>query len=228
MSKIIRLPDQEVFRLDELVKVRSGQVASMDVTDSSDLQFSLFAFDGGEGVSDEAYQGDTLYYVLSGTPVVTVDGTSHPIPKESGIVIGSGIEHAVEGKSPYQLIQMTLADQSKDGKTTKKAIEHLAPAEVLSLKEQVSYESNQVVSLTLARRPEVGLTLFAFDPGTKIGPHAAPGDALPFILEGEAEVTIGENTYTVKAGESIMMPAGIPHALKAVKPFKMLLVFVKS
>ena len=102
-----------------------------------------------------------------------------------------------------------------------KLIDHIPHKEAISLKEQIDYEPGQVVSMTLTNQPQVGMTLFAFDQGTKIGTHAAPGDAMPTILEGEAEITISGATYTVKAGESIVMPAGVLHAAYAPERFKM-------
>lgn len=106
-------------------------------------------------------------------------------------------------------------------------IKNLNHAMVLSLAEQVTYEAGKVVSLTLAQRPGVGMTLFAFDAGEGVSTHAAPGDALVFVLEGEAEITIDGTPHTVTGGNAIVMPAGIPHAVKAIKPFKMLLTVVK-
>ncbi|MCM1226982.1 MAG: cupin domain-containing protein [Clostridium sp.] len=109
-----------------------------------------------------------------------------------------------------------------------KIINNIEHSQVLPLKELVSYEENQVVSLTIANQPGVGMTLLAFDEGTKIDTHVTPGDAMPNVLEGEAEFTIGDKTYRVKAGESIVMPIGIPHAVRAITKFKMLLVVVKK
>lgn len=109
-----------------------------------------------------------------------------------------------------------------------KLITHIPHKEAIALKDQIDYEPGQVASMTLVNRPQIGMTLFAFDQGTKIGTHAAPGDAIPTILEGEAEITISGTKYTVKAGESIVMPAGEPHSLVALTRFKMLLVLVKA
>ena len=70
----------------------------------------------------------------------------------------------------------------------------------------------KVVSLTLAQRPGVGMTLFAFDAGEAISTHAAPGDAMATILEGTAQITIDGVPHTLKRREAVIMPAGIPHA----------------
>ncbi len=109
-----------------------------------------------------------------------------------------------------------------------KLIKNLEHAQPLALKEQVRYEAGKVVSLTLAQQSGVGMTLFAFDAGEGVSTHAAPGDAMAHILEGEAQITIDGVVHQVKEGGVIIMPAGIPHAVRAVTPFKMLLTVVKA
>ena len=98
-------------------------------------------------------------------------------------------------------------------------IKNLPHAQPFPLKDQVGYEPGKVVSLTLAQRPGVGMTLFAFDAGEAISTHAAPGDAM---------ATIDGVPHTLNAGEAVIMPAGIPHAVQAVTPFKMYLVVAKQ
>ena len=93
----------------------------------------------------------------------------------------------------------------------------------------MEYEGGKVVSLTLAQQPGAGITLFAFDAGEAISTHAAPGDAMATILEGTAHAALDCGVpHTLNAGEAIIMPAGIPHAVQAVTAFKMYLVVVKT
>lgn len=106
-----------------------------------------------------------------------------------------------------------------------KNIEH---CEVFELVNLVEYEAGKVSSLTLAQKPGVGITVLAFDEGEGVSTHAAPGDAMVVILDGEAMITIDGKEYRAKAGETIVMPANIPHAVKAVTKFKMLLTVVKN
>ena len=94
--------------------------------------------------------------------------------------------------------------------------------------QKVDYDSCKVVSLTLAQQPGAGITLFAFDEGEGVSTHAAPGDAMAFIIEGEALITIDGVEHHVKSGQAIVMPAGIPHAVKAKTKFKMMLTVVKQ
>lgn len=107
-------------------------------------------------------------------------------------------------------------------------IKNLPHAKPFELKEQVRYEAGKVVSLTLAQKPGVGMTLFAFDAGESISTHAAPGDAMATILEGTAQITIDSVPHTLNAGEAVIMPAGVPHAVQAITAFKMYLVVVKD
>lgn len=105
-----------------------------------------------------------------------------------------------------------------------KNVEHAVP---LCVKELVAYEEGKVVSMTMAQEAGAGMTIFAFDAEEEISTHAAGGDAMAQILEGTAEITIDGQKNIVKEGQLIVMPKGIPHAVKAVTRFKMLLVVVK-
>ena len=106
-----------------------------------------------------------------------------------------------------------------------KNIEHSTP---LNLKDLVQYEKGKVSSLTLAQKPTVGITLFAFDEDEGVSTHSAPGDAMVVILDGEAEITIDGKTSTLKAGECILRPANTPHAVKSITQFNRLLTVVKN
>ncbi|ACQ53652.1 cupin domain-containing protein [Clostridium botulinum] len=106
-----------------------------------------------------------------------------------------------------------------------KNIDFSKPIEMESL---VNYEEGTVVSRTLAQGKPLSVTLFAFDKGEEISSHSASGDAMVYILDGEAEITIGEEKFNVKKGETIVMPANVPHALLATQRFKMLLTVVFS
>lgn len=98
----------------------------------------------------------------------------------------------------------------------------------LELGALVDYHEGQVVSRTLVQNDAVSVTLFAFDAGEEISSHKSGGDAMVTVLEGAARITIGGNQHQLDAGKSIVMPAGIAHAVAAEGRFKMLLVVVFS
>ena len=98
----------------------------------------------------------------------------------------------------------------------------------LKLAELIEYQEGSVVSRTIIDQKTGTLTLFAFTEGQGLSEHTAPFDALVHLLDGEAEVTISGKSYLLTEGETIIMPANKPHALKAIKDFKMLLVMIRS
>lgn len=97
-----------------------------------------------------------------------------------------------------------------------------------SLHSQIEYNAGAVVSKTLLKNNSGNLTLFAFDTGQGLSEHTAPFDAVVYILDGQAEISIGGQPHTVKTGEMLIMPANIPHALHAPEPFKMLLIMIRG
>ena len=94
--------------------------------------------------------------------------------------------------------------------------------------EMIAYQDGAVVSREVLKQKTGSVTMFAFDAGQGLSEHTAPFDALVQVLDGEAEITIAGKRHRVKAGELIVMPAGQPHALKAVERFKMMLVMIRS
>ncbi len=99
---------------------------------------------------------------------------------------------------------------------------------VLKAKDLVGYDKGAVVSRTIIKKTTGTVTIFSFDEGQGLSEHTTPFDALVEILDGEAEITIAGKPNKVQAGEFIIMPAGEPHALKAIKKFKMALIMIKS
>ncbi len=97
-----------------------------------------------------------------------------------------------------------------------------------NLADHVTYAIGSVVSKTLLKKDTGNITLFSFDAGQGLSEHTAPFDATVHILDGEAVISIGGESQTVKAGEMLIMPANIPHALHAEKQFKMLLIMIRS
>jgi len=99
-------------------------------------------------------------------------------------------------------------------------------AEVKPLRELLAYQDSSIVSRVLLKNTGGTVTLFAFDVDEGLSEHTAPFDALVFVIDGEAKVEIAGSAYTVRAGETITLPASIPHALRATTRFKMLLTLL--
>ena len=101
-------------------------------------------------------------------------------------------------------------------------------AQAMALADLVDYQEGSVVSRTVIDKKAGTVTLFAFDKDEGLSEHTAPYDALVYVFDGEADITISGKPVRVKQGEVTIMPANKPHALKAVTRFKMLLIMVRS
>lgn len=106
------------------------------------------------------------------------------------------------------------------------SLKNIEKAKALKLADLVSYQEGQVVSKTLVQNASVSLTLFAFAEGEEISTHASHGDAMVFVIDGFAEITVGEEKFTLAAGETIVMPAEVPHAVYAPQKMKFMLTVV--
>lgn len=97
-----------------------------------------------------------------------------------------------------------------------------------AIKNTINYAEGAIVSKTIIKKPAGTITLFAFDVGEELSEHATPYDALIQVYDGEAQITIGGIPHTVSKSQSIIMPANIPHAVKAKERFKMMLTMIKN
>lgn len=105
-----------------------------------------------------------------------------------------------------------------------KNVEH---AKEFVLRDLVQLEPGRVNSLTLSQTPGCKITVFAIDAGEGMSSHAAAGDAMVTCLEGKGQIEIEGVAHEVSPGQTIVIPANAPHAVKALEPYKMLLVVVK-
>lgn len=100
--------------------------------------------------------------------------------------------------------------------------------EVATVAALVNYQEGSIVSREIIRKPAGTVTVFAFDEGQGLSEHTAPFDALVHVLEGEAEISIAGRPHYLQSGQMILLPAGQPHALKAMKRYKMILTMIRS
>lgn len=99
---------------------------------------------------------------------------------------------------------------------------------VEKLEDMVAYQDGAVVSRTVINKPTGTITLFSFDEGEGLSEHTAPYDAMVYVMDGKVEISIGREFFNLNRGESIIMPADVPHALEAKTKFKMLLIMIKE
>jgi quercetin dioxygenase-like cupin family protein len=99
---------------------------------------------------------------------------------------------------------------------------------VFRFSDQVEYSSGGIISKQVINRQVGTVTLFSFDQGQRLSTHSAPYDAMLQVIEGKAEIIINDIQFILTTGETIIMPAGIPHAVNATEKFKMVLTMIKG
>lgn len=122
--------------------------------------------------------------------------------------------------------ELSAGSGEERGKPMGELMKNIEKGKILTLRDQVEYREGQVVSRTLAQNRAVSVTLFSFDKGEEISTHESSGDAFVTCLDGVGRITIDGVPYRLQAGESIVMPAGHPHAVYGEEQFKMLLVVI--
>lgn len=105
-------------------------------------------------------------------------------------------------------------------------MKNIEKAQALKLVDLVNYQEGQVVSKTLVQNANVSLTLFAFDKGEEISTHSSHGDAMVYVMDGLVEATVGEQKFNLTKGETIVMPAEVPHSIYAPEQMKFMLTVV--
>ncbi|MEE4176338.1 MAG: cupin domain-containing protein [Bacteroides sp.] len=101
-------------------------------------------------------------------------------------------------------------------------------SKIIAFTQAVDYSTDGIVSKQVLLKTTGNVTLFAFDKGQRLSEHSAPFDAMVQVLEGKAEVIIDQQPFHLDAGQTIIMPANVTHAVNAIERFKMLLTMIKG
>ncbi len=211
-----------ILELDKEIPVKDGSVVSLNLARKSDCELTLYSFGNGESISTQRSFGDVFYFILGGKARFTLGDKLTDGEAGSALLVPHGDPHAVLSDGGLQLMYIQIM---KKGDETM-YINNFVHNEVVDLACQVDYEKGKIVSKTLVQRDSMTLTLFAFDEGEGVSTHASEGDAMVVVLDGTAEITVDGVTRTASKGQSIIMPAGIPHAVTAKTQYKMLLIVV--
>ncbi len=230
MEYFRNLQHSTVFCLENLVSCREKRILSRRICESDALRMVVFAFDRGEEITKETTPSAEVFCLLDGHMEASLGGRPATLLPGMALAAPPEEEHSLLALESCKMLQISLKTpmgQGGEGEDMEAYIQHLPRGEAFSLAGMIEYEENQVASLTLVKKPDLIITLFSLYKGEEIGGHSSTGDALVQVLDGQAEIRIGGELHLVSAGQSILMPANVPHALAAKESFKMLLTVVK-
>lgn len=209
----------EKFLLKDAVSEGKGQTISSGLVFRDDLEIHMYFLDKDEEISEMKAPYDNLIFVLDGELEMGPDPSAR-LKEGDAFVLPPNVQVSLYAVKPNKHISILLPMEQELIKNVEKSKKMVA-------KDMVAYRPGQIANLTLVRRDSLNMSVIAIDAGEALNTHSAPGDALAFCLDGEGEIVIGGEPFILKEGEAIVMPKDIPHSVKGVTKFKMLLVLVK-
>ena len=189
----------------------------MSLSKRDDINIYLFGLAKGTDISEELYDNRSLYINLDGSIRIG----DHKLSNDQAIFSGDLNSYAIYADEDSYLLEISY--NKKEDKMLK--LENMG--QVFSLKDVITYLDGGISNYDVFSRDDLKIVLMAFDAGEGLTPHTAPGDALIFALEGEADMMVKDETHRIKAGEQIVFPKGVRHNVTAVTKFKMALILVK-
>ena len=210
----------KIYNLNTDTKVVAKSVVSKRIFDCENAHVDVFAFDTGEELDHEMLFCDSLAWVVEGGASLHYGEKQMRLGDEQACLIEKKVWRKLVFKEPTKYISIDFKEDLM--------IDHLPKAAIFSLVDAVEYEKGKIVSKTLVKNENGSMSLLSFDTDQELSTHAAPGDALLIALDGEMKLTIGDEHFDIKKGDTIVLPGKIPHGLKIKDKFKMLLIVTKD
>ena len=210
----------KIYNLNTDTKVVAKSVVSKRIFDCENAHVDVFAFDTGEELDHEMLFCDSLAWVVEGGASLHYGEKQMRLGGEQACLIEKKVWRKLIFNEPTKYVSIDFKEDLM--------IDHLPKAAIFSLAGAVEYEEGKIVSKTLVKNESGSMSLLSFSKDQQLSTHAAPGDALLVALEGEMKLTIGDEHFDIKKGDTIVLPGKIPHALKIADKFKMLLIVTKD
>lgn len=216
MKYIKKLAEGEILKQSELLPVLENQIVSTKLSDTDTFSIELFSFGKGQSISSSKALGSMFFYILKGSIKIGDDLLSQGdvINKTKDSNIG------IEAIEDSLIMVVSFFDDTK--------LKNISENEVINLNEFIKIVPKSASSNSIMQTRNFTMTLFALDANEGLGTHAAGGDAMVFALDGEININIDKTPYKINKGDSLIMPYSIPHSLKAITPFKFLLLVVSK
>ena len=210
----------EIYNLNADTKVIAKSVVSKRIFDCENTHVDVFAFDAGEELDHEMLFCDSLAWVVEGGASLHYGEKQMRLGGEQACLIEKKVWRKLVFNEPTKYVSIDFKEDLM--------IDHLPKAAIFSLAGAVEYEEGKIVSKTLVKNESGSMSLLSFSKDQQLSTHAAPGDALLVALDGEMKLTIGDEHFDIKKGDTIVLPGKIPHGLKIPEKFKMLLIVTKD
>lgn len=220
MEYIQKIEKAKILDIAKLLVPAPGQIFSTQLAENKVFRLEQYALGTGESISGHNLLETTLYLVTHG--VLSIN--NNELKAGDFYLVEKSVCSEIESIEDAQVLFYTFFDAAESSFS----IKHLPLDTAGALADQVEFKKNSVASKAIVQQKELSLTIFSMDTGEGLKTHAAPGDAMVIPLLGSNYVEIDGAPFEIQQGDFIILPAHIPHSLKAIDPFKMLLTVVKA
>lgn len=210
----------KIYNISNDISIERGSIVSKRLFANANLHVDLYALDANEEIDKEKLFGDSLAWAIEGEISLFYEDKEFKLKADEACLIEKGAWRKFITNYEAKLILITFKENVM--------IDHLDKAKVFALADAAAYQEGKIVSKTLVKNDKGTMTLMSFHGEQELSTHAAPGDALLVALDGELDLTIGDEKFDIKAGDSIVMPGKIPHGLVIKDKFKMLLIVTRD
>lgn len=211
----------EVFTVARLRPARDGMTISRDAKMGSENTVTYFALGKGTSISQERYDTPSFYIGAEGkgTFLLGADAAAADLTPGDLLVVPGGTLCGVKSDTGAVYTEMIIKQEATMNSIVK-------AGEVMKLKDLISYEEGSISNLDVASTDTMKFVLMAFDKGTGLTPHRAPGNAIIFALDGKATINYEGEDHVISAGENFRFEKDGLHSVTANEPFKMALLLV--
>jgi len=205
-----KLPTSKKFKLGEFIGLEDEKTISNNLLEE-EIELGLLSLAKGEQISESKIFKDSILIVLEGELGLNINGVDHLLSKEDFYILEALSIIEMIGLDDVKLLRIDFKSKVEIG-------------QVKTIDDLVKVLKGQVVNLSFYAGERSNLAVLALDKDEKLSTHAASGDALVYVIDGEVEIIIDQEEYILTKGESIVMPKNIPHSLLAKEEYRMLLV----
>lgn len=217
---------EQVFTVEGMRPVREGCTVSRDSKISSVVKATFFSMGKGTSISPECYDRMTLYIGAAGvgTMVTGTEGKRQGLAPGAALIVPEGVLCGMEAAGEGFVYTEVILENQNKGEIKMNA--NIKTNEVFMLKDLISYEEGSISNMDIVSAKNMKYVLMAFDEGTGLTPHRAPGSAIVFALEGKATIGYEGTDYELKEGECFKFEKNGLHSVTANGRFKMALLLV--
>lgn len=212
-----------IFTIEQLRPMRDGFTISRDSHLGSETKATFFSLGSGTSISAESYDRMTLYIGAAGKgDIILGSESSHRgLVPDSAVIVPGGCLCGMETDTGMVYTEVIINTESEVNMNT-----NVKAGEVFALKDLIDYEEGSIANMDIVSNPGMKYVLMAFDEGTGLTPHRAPGNAIVFALDGRATIGYEGKDYEIKAGECFRFEKNGLHSVTANGRFKMALLLV--